>query len=507
MAWPVGDEGEHQQAQLAIVERPAAAATAVPMLRPVVAMGAAVLVVVGAAVAGVVPAAVFAPVGTAAVGAVAVRVAVWPIIMVVLHGQRNKSRYIGSQDYSRYIGTVGGFPPSSAAGPSGCEGTGEPAEQDRSGAGRGAGFAVWRVARPRPRDLPCELPPHGVPLRRHPSAPMRGVPPPEEASPMLTTPSKLTRLRSAVLAAVAGAALLGAGTQAARAEFINVLTGGTSGVYYPLGVALTKIYAESIPDARPTAQATKASVENLNLLDSGKGEIAFTLGDSLGLAWAGDADAGFKKKLEGLRTVAAIYPNYIQVVASQESGIKTLADLKGKRVSVGAAKSGTEINARAILGAAGLSYDDLGKVEYLPFAESVELMKNRQLDATLQSAGLGVASIRDLASSVPITVVEVPAADVEKIGLPYVAVTIPAGTYTGQDADVSTAGVQNFLVTRADLSDDLVYAMTKSMFDHLPDMAAAHAAAKGIKLDEAAKNSPVPLHPGAERFYKEKGAM
>lgn len=324
---------------------------------------------------------------------------------------------------------------------------------------------------------------------------------------MLTTRTLLKSLRSTAVAAVAGAVLIAAGAGTARAEFINVLTGGTSGVYYPLGVALTKIYAESIPDARPTAQATKASVENLNLLDGGKGEIAFSLGDSLALAWAGDADAGFKKKLEGLRTVAAIYPNYIQVVASKESGIKTLADLKGKRVSVGAAKSGTEINARAILGAAGLSYDDLGKVEYLPFAESVELMKNRQLDATLQSAGLGVASIRDLASAVPITVVEVPAADVEKIGLPYVPVTIPAGTYTGQDTDVSTAGVQNFLVTRADLSDDLVYAMTKSMFDHLDQMAAAHAAAKGIKLDEAAKNSPVPLHPGAERFYKEKGAM
>lgn len=324
---------------------------------------------------------------------------------------------------------------------------------------------------------------------------------------MLTTRTLLKSLRSTAVAAVAGAVLIAAGAGTARAEFINVLTGGTSGVYYPLGVALTKIYAESIPDARPTAQATKASVENLNLLDAGKGEIAFTLGDSLALAWAGDADAGFKKKLEGLRTVAAIYPNYIQVVASQDSGIKTLADLKGKRVSVGAPKSGTEINARAILGAAGLKYEDLGKVEYLPFAESVELMKNRQLDATLQSAGLGVASIRDLASAVPITVVEVPAADVEKIGLPYVPVTIPAGTYTGQDADVQTAGVQNFLVTRADLSDDLVYAMTKSMFDHLDQMAAAHAAAKGIKLDEAAKNSPVPLHPGAERFYKEKGAM
>ncbi len=322
-------------------------------------------------------------------------------------------------------------------------------------------------------------------------------------------PSRRAVLGGAGLAslALAGGACGLFASKAKAAEFINVLTGGTSGVYYPLGVALTKIYAESIPDARPTAQATKASVENLNLLQAGKGEIAFTLGDSLALAWAGDADAGFKGKLDKLRTVAAIYPNFIQIVASQESGIRTLADLKGKRISVGAPKSGTEINARAILGAAGISYDDFAKVEYLPFAESVELMKNRQLDATLQSAGLGVASIRDLASSVPITVVEVPAAIVEKVGAPYVPVTIPAGTYSGQDADVATAGVVNFLVTRADLSDDLVYAMTKAMYEHLPDLAAAHAAAKAITVAEGPKGSPVPLHPGAERYFKEVGAM
>ncbi len=193
-------------------------------------------------------------------------------------------------------------------------------------------------------------------------------------------------------------------------EFINVLTGGTSGVYYPLGVALTKIYADKIPDVRPSVQATKASVENLNLIQQGKGEIAFTLADSLAQAWEGNEEAGFKTKLGKLRAIAGIYPNYIQIVASKESGIKTLADLKGKRLSVGAPKSGTELNARAILKAAGIKYEDLGKVEYLPFAESVELMKNRQLDATLQSAGLGVASIKDLATSVPITVVEVPAA-------------------------------------------------------------------------------------------------
>ena len=215
----------------------------------------------------------------------------------------------------------------------------------------------------------------------------------------------------------------------------------------------------------------------------------------------------FAAPLDKLRTIAAIYPNYIQVVASQESGIKTLADLKGKRLSVGAPKSGTELNARAILAAAGLKYEDLGQVEYLPFAESVELMKNRQLDATLQSAGLGVASIRDLASSVPITVVEVPADVVAKVGAPYVAATIPAGTYEGQDADVPTAAVINYLVTHSDAADDLVYAMTKAAFEHLDDLAAAHAAAKAIKLEAAAKDPPAPLHPGAEKYFKEQNAL
>jgi TRAP transporter TAXI family solute receptor len=295
------------------------------------------------------------------------------------------------------------------------------------------------------------------------------------------------------------------GARANAAEFINILTGGTSGVYYPLGVALSKIFTEKIEGSRPSVQATKASVENLNLLQQGKGELAFTLGDSLADAWAGKEDAGFKSKLDKLRGIGAIYPNYIQIVASRESGIKTLADLKGKRLSVGAPKSGTELNARAILAGVGLGYSDLGKVEYLPFAESVELMKNRQLDATLQSAGLGVASLRDLASSVDVVVVEIPPATVEKVGLPYVSATIPAGTYTGQDAAVPTAAVVNYLVTREGVSDDLAYAMTKAVYENVDTLAAAHSAAKAIKLDSALSGMPVPLHPGAARYFKEKG--
>ncbi len=291
------------------------------------------------------------------------------------------------------------------------------------------------------------------------------------------------------------------------AEFINVLTGGQSGVYYPLGVAIEKLIAGNLKDARPSTQATKASVENLQLVDSGKGEIAFTLGDSLQFAWEGNEEAGFPKPLKNLRAIAAIYPNFVQIVASKESGIKSLSDLKGKRLSVGAPRSGTELNTRAILAAAGMSYKDLGKVEYLPFAESVDLIKNRQLDATLQSAGLGVSSIRDLATSLDIVVVEVPAAIVGKVGSPYVAGIIPAKTYQGQEQDAATALIPNYLVTRADLSADTVYAMTKAIFDNLPALVAAHAAAKDIVLENTPKNLPIPIHPGAEKYFKEKKLM
>ena len=313
--------------------------------------------------------------------------------------------------------------------------------------------------------------------------------------------------RSALFAGVMAASVAFGITTAKAEQFINVLTGGTSGVYYPLGVALSKIYGEKIPGVRTQVQATKASVENLNLLQQGKGEIGFALGDSVKLAAEGNEEAGFKTPLDKLRGIAAVYPNYIQIVASKDSGITTLDGLKGKSLSVGAAKSGTELNARAILTAAGMSYDDLGKTEYLPFAESVELIKNRQLDATLQSAGLGVASLKDLSTSVPITVVAVPESIATTLGAPYVAATSPAGTYEGQTEDVSTVAVVNFLVTHSDVSDDLAYEMTKQLFENLPDMVAAHQAANAIKLEEATKGMPIPLHPGAERYYKEKGML
>ena len=312
--------------------------------------------------------------------------------------------------------------------------------------------------------------------------------------------------RLASIVALAGVLSFAPGIHAQ--QFINILTGGQSGVYYPLGVALSQVYAKAIPNVKSTAQVTKASAENLNLLQAGRGELAFTLGDALSDAWKGDEEAGFKTPLKKLRGLSATYNNYIQIVASAESGIRTVADLKGKRVSVGAARSGTELNARAILKAAGLSYKDLSKVEYLPFGESVDLMKNRQLDATLQSAGLGVASIRDLAASVKIIVVPIPADVVAKVGDPaYQAAVIPANTYEGQTADVATAAIPNFLVTQADVSNELAYQMTKALYDNLDTLYAAHNAAKAIKRENAVKGMPLPLHPGAEKYYREVGVI
>jgi TRAP transporter TAXI family solute receptor len=279
------------------------------------------------------------------------------------------------------------------------------------------------------------------------------------------------------------AALLFTVSTSNSAEFINILTGGTSGVYYPLGSALTKIYGDNIKGSKVQVQVTKASVENLVLLQEGKGEIAFVLGDSAKDAWEGKEDAGFKGKLDKLRIIGAIYPNYIQVVASKDSKIKTLADLKGKGLSVGAAKSGTELNSRALFAAAGMTYKDLGKIEYLPYQESVELIKNRQLDATLQSAGLGVASLKDLANSLDITVVSVPDAVVKKMGAPFVS------------------------VTRKDVSDATAYQMTKLFYENLPALVAAHSAAQAINVKDAAKNPPLPIHPGAIKYYKEKGLI
>ena len=307
----------------------------------------------------------------------------------------------------------------------------------------------------------------------------------------------------------ASALLVASGTASAqKTQFVSVFTGGQSGVYYPVGVAIAQNLADNIDNLRATAQVTKASAENMNLLQAGRGEIAFSVADTVEDALNCREQSVFKSKLDKLRGITYLYNNYVQIIANPESGIKSIEDLKGKRISVGAARSGTELNARAIFKAAGLDYSDFAKVEYLPFGESVELMKNRQIDATLQSAGLGVASIRDLASAIKITVVPIPKEIVEKVSSDaYIADVIPANTYDGQTEDVPTAAISNFLVSHSDVSDELAYEITKVIYDKLGALKNAHNAVNAMDIKNAVVGMPVPVHPGAERYFKEQGII
>ena len=307
------------------------------------------------------------------------------------------------------------------------------------------------------------------------------------------------------IATIAAAFMLAAGSAEARQPII-VLTGGASGVYYPLGVTIAKIYAD-IPDSRVEVQTTDGSVENLMRLQQGTGQIAFALGDALQDAWKGRADAGFGGKLDKLRTIGALYPSFIQIVATRTSGIRTLSDLKGRSLSVGAKRSGTELNTRAILKAAGLKESDLGRIENKDFGESTQLMVKKQLDATLQSAGLGVTSLKELSDNNEIVLVPVPRPVVVRMGAPFRPGVIPASTYRGQDKAVPTAMVMNYLVTSAAVSDELAYQMTKLVFDSLPELAVAHMVGSEIQRETAARAGPVPLHPGAIRYYREKGLL
>ena len=305
----------------------------------------------------------------------------------------------------------------------------------------------------------------------------------------------------------AGLALFCSAPAPAQTNLV-ILTGSTSGVYYPLGNALSSIFIKSIPGARSNVQVTQGSVENLRLLEAGDGELAFSLGDTVSAAWKGNTEAGFGAPLTKLRGVAAIYHNYIQLVASEASGAKTLADLKGKRVSVGPKQSGTELNARAIFAAAGVTYADFARTDYLPFGQSAKMIEKGDLDATLQSAGLGVDSIRHLSTATPIRLLPIPKDTVIKIGDPaYIPSVIPARIYEGQPEDVETAAVVNFLVTREGLSADTVYAMTKAIFGNLGQLAQTHPAARGISVKDATTGMPLPLHPGAERYYREIGLL
>jgi len=319
----------------------------------------------------------------------------------------------------------------------------------------------------------------------------------------------MKRFRTVLGFAIACVLVLSTSALAAP-KFIAIATGGTGGAYFPIGAGLADIINKKLTGYNASAEVTSASKVNCINVSDGKSDIALVLGDTLSYGYKGEKLGGFPKPLTNLRVIANIYPNTIQIVARKDSGVAKLTDLKGKKVSVGAPGSGTEINARQIFAAARMSYHDFGRTDYLSFSESADQMKNRAIDVTLISSGMPNPGIMDIATSQDITIVPIEGELLKVLDKDtpfFVASVIPKGTYKGQDHDVSTVAIPNFLITRADLDEKTVYEITKAIFENLDRLVQAHAAAKGIKLENATKGLPVPLHPGAAKYYREKGLM
>jgi len=289
--------------------------------------------------------------------------------------------------------------------------------------------------------------------------------------------------------------------------FITIATGGTGGVYYPLGGALAQIYTATIPGVNASAQSTVASVFNVQAIQQGKADVAFTQGDVATLAYEKGTEAD-PTPHANLRGMAVLYVNTVQIVVRRDSDIRSVADFRGRRVGVGAPASGTEVAARVVIEAHGLDYGDVGR-DYLSFSEVAAQMQDRTLDGGFIVASYPVSAITDASMTVGVRLLSLDRGAVERIETAYPffrPVVIPAGTYRDQSEEVATIGVDNLLVCRAGLPDDLVYEMTRVLFDALPRLAETHAAAGGVDPARTPIMS-IPLHPGAERYYRERGLL
>ena len=307
------------------------------------------------------------------------------------------------------------------------------------------------------------------------------------------------------LAAGCGGEGSGSGSEGGGGR-LSIATGGTSGVYFVYGGGLAKVISSNLEGYRATAETTSASVDNLILIGRGSSDIAFTLADT-----ALDAVEGresFKEKVD-LRALAQIYDNYTQVVAKKGSSIKTIDDLKGKRVSVGAPNSGTEVIADRIFEAAGIDSKTGIKRQGLGVDESVAAMKDGSIDAFFWSGGLPTGAVTDLTTSDDIVLLdttEYTSKLTQKYGDVYKDATIPKGTYKSVDKDVPTIAVPNYLVVDAKMEDELAFDLTKLLFDRKQDLVAVHPEAKNLDPAKAAEViAPIQLHPGAKKYFDEQG--
>lgn len=285
--------------------------------------------------------------------------------------------------------------------------------------------------------------------------------------------------------------------------FLNIATGGTAGTYYPLGGALSEIWNKNIPGVNSTAQSTGASVANINLLKEGKADIIMVQNDIT--YYAANGVELFEEKYEDIRGLAILYPETVQMVTLGNKGINSIADLKGKRVAVGAAGSGAEANARQILNAAGITYDDITE-QYLSFAEAANNLKDGNIDAAFLTAGFPTAAVTDIAAQHDLKLIALDDALIEKLTTDYpyyTKIVIPAGTYSGVDEDIQTVAVQAMLAVKSDMDEDLAYNLVKQMYDNLDRIKAAHSVGELIKPETGTEGMPIELHPGAQKYFDE----
>jgi TRAP transporter TAXI family solute receptor len=318
----------------------------------------------------------------------------------------------------------------------------------------------------------------------------------------------MKRWITALIAAVAAFGLPAAGAQEKKVR-LSIGTGGTGGVYYPLGGGLAAILSKYVPGVEATAEVTAGSIANLQLIGSGKSEIAFTMADA---AW--DAQNGLDKFRDAkvpLRTLAVFYPNRMHVVTVEGSGVSRFADLKGKRVSTGAPVSGTEVMALRLIKACGLDPNRDMTRERLSVAESVSALKDGKIDALFWVGGVPTPSITDLAATPGKTIRLIDHGECadnlrKEYGPIYVQNRILANAYPGSTRDTTNVDVWNLLVVPEKADENLVYQITKALFEKKDELVRVHKDAAFLELsNQATGASPIPFHPGAIRYLKERG--
>jgi hypothetical protein len=291
---------------------------------------------------------------------------------------------------------------------------------------------------------------------------------------------------------------------------ISIATGNTGGVYYPYGGGLAKVIGDSVPRVEATAEVTAASVDNLKLIQLGKVDIAFALADTLDDAVHGRGPFEKSGPVEA-QTLAILYPNYTHLVTLEGQGINRLADLKGKVVSTGSPGSGTEVIAFRVLRAAGIDPDRDIRRQALTVNASADALKDDKIDAFFWSGGLPTASVLDIASTVGVTAKLIPNDDVipalQKMYSPglYSRLVMPKGSYPGQDVDIGVVGVENALVVDAKMDEQLAYDLTRTLFEKKSELQSIHPEARHLAPERAITGSPAAFHPGAIRYYEERG--